>query len=473
MRRLDGSAALIVALLVPLTGLPRHSAPGAEVGLELARSSMSSGQSLAYVRGLTAAGPRLTGSAAYQRAAEWSADQFRAMGITQVALEPFTIEHGWERVSARARIVVPADRPIRVASLGWSPPTPEGGVEAEVVALGAFSPDALPARGALQGRIALLPDGDPPGDSDTAAHARLALAVALRAAGAVAILSADSDPDDRLRARGFTFSTAIGALPAAQVGRDDAESIRRSLARGVVRMSLELINRITPGAAIVNNVIAGISGRDRPDQWVLVGAHLDSWDFGTGAQDNATGVAMVLEAARAIAALRQAPRRSIRFVLWGGEEQGQLGSTAYARAHSAELDRLVATLNSDAGTGRIIGWTAPGRGDLIRAVRPLTQAFLRELGAATFDESLRYAFQSDGAPFILAGIATLDLNADDTNYEDIHHTAADTIDRVDARHLSVGAAVVAATAYAIADAAGPMPPRLDRRSVEPLRNRGE
>jgi hypothetical protein len=461
MHRLGGSAALIVALVVPPTGLA------------LARSSMSGGQSLAYVRGLTSAGPRLTGSAAYQRAAEWSADQFRAMGITQVVLEPFTIERGWERVSARGRMLMPAYGPIHVASLGWSPSTPEGGFDAEVVALDGFSRAALPASGALKGRIVLLPDGDPPGDSGTSARTRLDLAVALRAAGVLAILSADSDPDNQLSARGFTFSTAIGVLPGAQVGRDDAEAIRRSLARGAVRISLELSNRITPGALIVNNVIADILGRDRPDEWVLVGAHLDSWDFGTGAQDNATGAAMVLEAARAIAALGQAPRRSIRFALWGGEEQGQLGSTAYARAHAAELDRLVATLNSDAGTGRIIGWTAPGRADLIRAVRPLTRDFLRELDAATFDESLRYAFQSDGAPFILAGIPTLDLNADDTRYEEIHHKAADTIDRVDARNLSVGAATVAATAYAIADATGRMPPRLDRRSVEQLRRKGE
>ena len=142
-------------------------------------------------------------------------------------------------------------------------------------------------------------------------------------------------------------------------------------------MSLELINRITPGAATVNNVIADLPGRDRPDEWVIVGAHLDSWDFGTGAQDNATGVAMVLEAARAIAALGQPPRRSIRFALWGGEEQGQLGSTAYALAHASDLVRVVASLNTDAGTGRVIGWTAPGRADLIRAVRPLTQDFLQ------------------------------------------------------------------------------------------------
>ena len=473
MHRLGGLAALIVAVSVPLGSVPRGDSPSAEADLELARSSVRGGKALEYVRGLTEIGPRLTGSAAYQRAADWSADQFRAMGIMRVSLEPFTIERGWERVSARARIVAPADRPLHVASLGWSPSTPAGGLEGEVAALSAFSPDALPPRDVLQGRIVLLPDGDPPGSFDMAARTRQRLAVALRAAGVVAILSADSDPDNELSARGFEFSTAISVLPAAQIGRDDAESIRGGLARGSVRMSLELINRISPGAATVSNVIADLPGRDRPDEWVIVGAHLDSWDFGTGAQDNATGAAMVLEAARAIATLGQAPRRSIRFALWGGEEQGQLGSTAYARAHATELDRVVATLNTDAGTGRTIGWTAPGRADLIRAVRPLTRDFLREFGAAAFDDSLRYAFQSDGAPFILAGIPTLDLNADDTRYEDIHHKAADTLDRVDAGNLAAGAAIVAATAHAIAEAPARVAPRLDRRSVEQLRKKGD
>jgi len=220
-----------------------------------------------------------------------------------------------------------------------------------------------------------------------------------------------------------------------------------------------LINRVTPAAAGSVNVVADLPARERSDEVVIVGAHLDAWDFGPGAQDNATGVAMVLEAARAITALRAPPRRTIRFALWGGEEQGQVGSTAYVRTHAPLLDRVVADLNTDAGTGRVIGWTAPGRDEVIRAVRPLTRIALDELRAATFDDSLRYAFQSDGAPFILAGIPTLDLNADDTNYEEIHHKAADTMDRVDARNLAIGAAAVAATAYAIADAPRPIAAR--------------
>ena len=119
----------------------------------------------------------------------------------------------------------------------------------------------------------------------------------------------------------------------------------------------------------------------------------------------------------------------------------------------------------------MIGWTAPGRADVVGAVSPLIQGVLDELGAGTFDESLRYGFQSDGAPFILAGIPTLDLNADDTKYEEIHHKAADTIDRVDARSLAAGAAAVAATAHAIAESSGRFAPHLDRRAMELVMNR--
>ena len=446
--------------------------------LDLARSSVSSGRSLEYAGELTALGPRLTGTEGYQRAAEWSADRFRAMGLTRVTLEPFTIARGWERVSARARIVAPIARDLHLASLGWSPSTPGGGVEADVIALETFSLDRSLRSGSvaarsLQGRIVLLPEGDPPGDAVTAANTRRALAAALQGAGVLAILSPDSDPDNQLSAREYEIGPDVSVLPAAQIGGDDARVIRELAKKGSVRLSLEMINRVTPGATAVNNVLAEIPGRDRPEEWVVVGAHLDSWDFAAGAQDNATGVAMVLEAARAIAAMPQAPHRSIRFALWGGEEEGQLGSTAYANAHAAELDHLVATLNTDAGTGRIIGWTAPGRSDVVRAARPLMQDFLTELGAATFDVSLRYAFQSDGAPFILAGIPTLDLNADDTKYEEIHHTAADTMTRVDAHQLAVGAAVVAATAYAIADAPGRVAPRLDLRAAEQMQKKGK
>ncbi len=290
MRGRQSLAVLLVAAAIPLGGR------------ELARSSVSGGKSFDYASELTAIGPRVTGSALYQRAAEWSADRFSAMGLTRVTLEPFTIERSWERGSARARIVAPMDRSLRVESLGWAPSTPEGGFDADVVAIDSFSLDNFSLKDAaaqrsLLGRIALLPEGDPPGDPETVARTRRALGVTLRAAGVLAILSPDSDVNNLLTARGFGFGTVIGVLPAAQIGRDAAQMIRGLLARGPVRMAIE--------------------------------------------------------------------------------------------------------------------------------------DFLNELGAGTFDQSLRYAFQSDGAPFILAGIPTLDLNADDTKYEEIHHKATDTIERID------------------------------------------
>ena len=187
-------------------------------------------------------------------------------------------------------------------------------------------------------------------------------------------------------------------------------------------------------------------------------------DFSPAAQDNATGAAMVMDAARRIAGMPQRPRRSIRIVLWGGEEQGQLGSTAYVASHRAGIERWVAYLNSDAGTGRQIGWTAPGRADVVEAVRPLVAPLLASNGGIVFDRRMQHAFQSDGAAFIRAGVPVLDLNADDSKYEEVHHTPADTIERVDEGNLEAGAAIVSATALAIADAAKRLAPRRSPRA---------
>ncbi len=228
--------------------------------------------------------------------------------------------------------------------------------------------------------------------------------------------------------------------------------MRRLAKDGPVRIAIDWRNRISDGPVAVNSVVAEMRGRERPDEWVLAGAHLDSWDFASGAQDNATGVAMVVEAARAIAGLGKAPRRSIRFALWGGEEQGLLGSSAYVEAHADQLDRAVAVLNVDGGTGRILGWTTPGRADVQAEVTELARALLRDLDAVRVDRGMTYAFDSDGAPFLREGIPVLDLKVDDSRYEEIHHKSTDRLDRVDARNLAIGAAAVAVTAYVIADA---------------------
>jgi hypothetical protein len=450
----------LFALTIPLAG---QSAVDVAISRRLA-GMLVEGRSYAYVSELTGTfGSRLTGSPAYQRAADWAIAQFKAAGISAVKAEPFTIAHAWERGAASARIVSPLERPLHVESLGWMPSTPDGGVEGDVALVADLAPAAISAA-ALHGRIALvMPHGARAIDDQLVLEAQLDRR--LRDAGAVATLWADDAPGNVLAARLPAFGTDIGRLPSAQIGQEDAQLIRRLLDKGPVRVMFAFRNRISAGPVAVNNVIAEIRGRERPDEWVIVGAHLDSWDFATGAQDNGTGVAMVLDAARAIAALGQPPRRSIRFALWGGEEQGLAGSRAYVHAHDADLAHCIANINTDGGSGRVLGFLTPGRRDVAAALRPISEALLAGLGANGIDESMRYAFQSDDGAFILEGIPALDLNPDDAKYEDIHHTPSDTMDRVNRRDLAVGAATVAITAYALADAAQPIARRLDHAAI--------
>ncbi len=466
---------LVLSLTAASAAVPAAQPPfEAAVARTLITSTLDDGRSRRDVAALTEiAGARLTGTVIYERAAAWAVSQFRASGIDAVALEPFAIGRGWQRQSARGRVVAPVERPLQIASLGWMPSTPTGGLEAEVVVLRDLRPDKIAAQSSLKGRIALLPEGEPYGSPYDRSRSHQTIDGALLAAGAIAILSPDGGPGNELSARWRGFNADLGVLPAAQIGKDDALLVRQLLERGSVRVALEVHNQVSPGAVMVPNVVAEIRGRETPDEWVLVGAHLDAWDFATGAQDNATGVVQVLAAARAIAALPRPPRRSIRFVLFGGEEQGQLGSAAYVMQHERELSGGVAMLNTDAGSGRTIGWTSPGRADVARALQPFADALLSSLHSDEIDQSLRYAFQSDGAPFLIAGIPMLDLNADDGAYEDIHHKVTDTIDRVDARNVSIATATVAVTAWTIADAPSRIGPRLDRRAIQRLLSKEE
>lgn len=446
------------------TAFSGQAPPDAEVGRQLAGAVLVDGRSYQYVSELSETfGSRLTGSPSYERAVDWAVSQFRAAGVEQVATEPFSIARSWERGPARGRILAPLDQPLHLESLGWSPSTPEGGMEGEVVAVTNLAPDTL-MHLSLQGRIALVvPSAG--GDAAERARQRLHLDARLREAGAIAMLLPDSAPNNVLSARSAGSGTELGVLPSAQVGREDVQLLRRLLEKGPVRIAFEWHNRISPGSVTVKNVVAEIRGRERPEEWVIVGAHLDSWDFATGTQDNGTGVAMVLDAARAIAALGRPPRRSIRFALWAGEEQGLLGSFAYVAAHKNELARCVANVNTDGGSGHVRGFFAPGRPDVAAAMRPLSQSLLGGLGAADIDQSMRYAFQTDDGPFILEGIPALDLNPDEATYDDVHHKATDTLDKVDRHDLTVGTAAVALAAYAIADAAQPIAPHLDRAGV--------
>lgn len=462
-RRLFLTSLLLLSLFAH-SAIAQQPAEFQQASARLAGSILVNGRAMDYLQNLTEKfGGRLTGTNAYQRSAEWAADQFRAMGIKNVKLEPFTIPSGWDRGYAHGRMLAPMERHISVESLGWAPSTPAGGVKGEVMTIGDFAPEKIKAQSdKIRGRIVML-DLSALFAEGLGAFGRLLAALPLlRDAGAGAVLVADSERNNVLNAFGFSWGAQMSPLPIAQVGMEDGKLIARLMEKGAVTIEFQYENKVS-GPTQVNNVIAEIPGREKPDEWIIIGAHLDSWDYGTGAQDNGSGCAMVMEAARAIAALERAPRRSIRFALWGGEEQGLIGSGAYVRAHSSELAKCVAALNTDNGAGHPKGWKVQGRPDVSNAMKEISKTLLTDLSGGELSQAT--SFDTDHGFFMLEGIPALDLLVDMTHYGEIHHKSSDTIDKVNAHDLASGTAIVAITSYVLAERAAPIAPRLNHKEV--------
>ena len=436
------------------TDVPREAAA------RIAGDILVNARAMATLVDLTdSCGPRLTGTGGYTKASAWALAQFRSVGV-DAALETFTLDHAWSPGGAAGRILAPVERPIHVASFGLSPGTPASGLRGLLVKLDDVSPSALASRGdAVKGKIAyfarrLL-------WKEWATHPMQRLADA----GAIAVLVSGGRPNDavdRIVCRGPNDS--VCTRPTFVVGLEDAASLDRLLTTGQV--SLEVSSTAVIGGAVESaNVIAEIRGRELPDESVLLGAHLDAWDLATGAQDDGSGVVQVIEAARALRALSVPPRRTVRFALWGGEEQDFIGSRAYAAAHANEMDRVVAYLNSDNGAGSPIGWAVGGgREDIVAAARPLASTFLSGLGADTVESSM--VCDSDDCPFWTRGVPTLSLEVDMSEYMSVHHLSSDTIDKVKPGALTEGAAVMAITAYALAELPRRIGDRADSASIE-------
>jgi len=409
-------------------------------------------------------GGRLTGSPAYVRSTEWAVTKFRSYGIQNVKLDPFTIPAGWQRGTATGAMLSPLSRPLNVASLGWGPSTPAGGVQGSVVLVADVSPEALKSReGEVRGKIVLLDTTKIYAEGYGKAMPKLEAAwSAFQKSGALAVLTPDRDRNNVINAHGVGWTATLLPLPGIEIGMEDAKLIQRESERGPVTIQLAVENK-TSGEITVNNVVAEIRGSERPDEWILIGAHLDSWDFGTGAQDNGTGAVSVLEIGRALMTLGKAPRRSIRLALWGGEEEGVLGSYAYTQSHKNELDKCVAVLNTDNGAGHPKGWKVEGREDLRKAMQPWSDGLLKNVNGG--DLSLETSYDTDHGPFMLQGIPALDLWVDMTHYMEIHHKSSDTLDKVDSLDFKGGEVIVAVTAYAIAQSETPIAPHIDHAAV--------
>jgi len=434
-------------------------------------------------------GQRLTGSDNLKKANDWTREKFAGYGLANAHLEGWTIAHAWTRGTARGRIASPAEHPLTLASYGWAPGT-GGTLRGTVTYVKANSMEELEKyKGKLKGAIVIttepiiLPPQDQPapnpmlvpyGDSFLLMHPRrpgeapemygpgrrkfiAARTEFFKNEGVAAMLTDSGKVDGLLNMTGLGGRDYhIAPIPAAFITSENYSLIWRLMQRGPVEVEVEMTNSISEKSLEVYNTVAEIRGSEKPDEVVVLGAHLDSWDLGTGSTDNGTGSIVVLEAARALEKLGLRPKRTIRFALFSGEEQGLNGSRAYVAAHREELPRFSAALIHDTGTGRVISISLMRNFQDLEAMEGVV-APLHSLGL--LELSMRWMTGSDHVAFDEAGVPGFYCVQEPAQYFQTHHSQADTFDQAHEAELVEGAQVMAAWAYNVAQ----LPDLLPRR----------
>jgi carboxypeptidase Q len=453
-----------LTLIAAAAGVPAASpeAP-ASVATQL-RDAALAGHDIAYdwTRELTTRfGARPAGSANEQAAAEWAAARLKALGFDNVHIESFPIT-AWVRGEERAELVAPARQSLVVAALGESPATPPAGLEGDVVTFATIAELKAARAGSLLGKIAFVEnhmvrtqDGAGYGP---AVAARTEGPEAAGNAGAVAYLLRSAGTDSHRIAHTGTTRYVEGrvAVPAFALSAPDADQLERLVALGITPRV-----HLFSGASYVSNahsqnVIADVKGTLKSEEFVVLGAHLDSWDQGTGAIDDGTGTAIVVAAAKLIRDLPHKPARTVRVVLFGSEEIaqpvkpfGDFGGNSYAGNHAAELPRHVLAGESDFGADRVYALGLPA-GVSKGAFADAALKVLGPLGIIQ-ERPPRGEVGADVAPMQDTGVPGFALKQDGTRYFDIHHTADDTLDKVDRVQLDQNVAAWAAFTWLAAD----------------------
>lgn len=397
---------------------------------------------------------RVTGTPEAARAVDWGIERMKALGLVNVHKETWMLSRGWSRISAEAQLTAPLRRSLRVSSFGWVGSTPKGGVEGEVVAVNRHQFDREIKENAAkwEGKILLVIEKGEPPDEKHPQHGKFTQFMeAAQAAKAAAVISGRNDP-----AAGMQLNhTASGGwdkyfdLPGVTVTAEDHALLERLLEKkDPVRARIDVQNRVTPGQTESANVVGEIRGREHPEEIIVVGGHLDSWDLADGTTDDGMGIAGTLGAARAIKQAGLVPRRTLRFVLFTGEEQGLLGSLAYTSTHKDEMASHVAAVILDNGQGAVTGLNLGGRKDLIPAVQKFADA-AKGLAQLKVDDGL--SFGTDAGPFTLAGLPGINMAQEPSDYSFTHHSEADTFDKVKQDVLVRDTVIMALTAYWIAD----------------------
>jgi carboxypeptidase Q len=399
-------------------------------------------------------GHRFSGSESLERAIDWTLAEMKKDGLDAVRGEPAMVPR-WVRGAESIELMAPRRQVLPMLGLGGSIATPPAGITADVMVVTSY--DDLRARAAeARGKIVLF--NVPFTNYGQTVAYRSGGAVAAARAGAVASIIRSVTPYSMRTPHtgGMAYNDSVTKIPHAAITPDDADMIARMISRGQkVTVKLMMSARMMPDAPS-RNVVAELRGATNPDEVVVMGGHIDSWDVGRGAMDDAGGVVVAWEAIRVLKELGLRPRRTIRVVGWTNEENGLRGGNAYRDAHRAELDKHVAAIESDGGVFKPLGFGFTGSDSAYALVRQIG-TLLAGIGAGDIPKG---GGGADIGPIMALGVPGLGLNVDGTKYFWYHHTDADTVDKLDQREVALCVATMAVMAYVLAD----MPQRLPREA---------
>lgn len=397
-------------------------------------------------------GPRITGSTNLELAIDWILTALRSDGFANVRGEPVLVPH-WVRGAESLELLQPRRHTLRVLGVGGTPPTPSEGLEAEALVVTDFA-ELQRRKAEAAGKIVVF--DLPFTDYGVTVAIRTRGASEAAQAGAVASLIRSVGPFSMQTPHTGIMEKAKGGrlIPHAAITSEDAAMLRRMQERRQpLRLRLKLESTTFPEAAS-RNVIAELPGRERPEQVVVVGGHIDSWDVGQGAVDDAGGCVASWEALRLIKRLGLQPRRTLRLVLWTGEESGLWGAKAYRKAHAEELPNHVLAIESDRGVFAPQGFAFTGSDGAL----PWIKGIAANLGSLRADRVTLGNGGMDVSELIPGGVPVMDLVVDRTRYFWFHHSEADTVDKVDPKELNLCVAALAVMAFGVAD----MPLQLPR-----------
>jgi len=412
-------------------------------------------------------GGRVPGTPAMQRAVDWGVAAFKEAGADAVHTEEFTIPRSWAEGATAMTASTYGDAttfPVRAVSIAWAPAL-AATKHIPIMDLGEGTEADFAKAGDISGKMLLVHTKVLASWADLFweyEQAPPVIALAVKGKAKAIAFMATRENDILYRHTNAVYGE-IDRLPMVIVAREDGERIARLLAAGhPVWADLAIPNKVG-GPTKSWNVVAEIRGSEKPDEFVVLGAHLDSWELGTGALDNGCNAALVIDALRAIKGAGLKPKRTMRFILFSGEEEGLIGSRMYAVDHRNELDKAAGVVIFDSGTGKVTGFSTGGRKDTIEAAQAMI-APLAQFGAIKLAPTAESG--TDHFDFMLEGVPTFVADQDESNYLVNYHATSDTYDKVDFPQLKKHVAEGAVLSFALANSDARVGPRLDRAQIE-------